>query len=40
MILIGFAAALALLGYGAYLAWERFNTEQNLLPSPTSVPAR
>lgn len=30
LIVIGFAVALGVLGYGAYLAWDKFNTERHM----------
>lgn len=33
LIVVGFAAALLVLGYGAYLAWDKVNTERGMAPS-------
>lgn len=30
LIVVGFALALGVLGYGAYLAWDKFNTERHM----------
>lgn len=34
LIFLGFAAALLVLGYGAYMAWDKMNTEKLMAPSP------
>ena len=34
LVVVGFALALLVLGYGAYLAWDKVNTERTMAPSP------
>jgi serine/threonine-protein kinase len=34
LVVVGFAVAVAVLGYGAYLAWDKMNTERTMAPAP------